>query len=204
MKKYVLIPFTNSSAAAASAVPAAPAAPAVPAVATAAATTTTAVPAVSTAAATTTAVPAVPAVPAAAVPAAAVPAAAAAATPKLSSDSILSSIPQNIKYKARAILQHIEDNDENITWNKKGEVIINQNLIPNSHIIDLIKCMLYRYKNVQPEGLHQFRVALRDSNIPQTLVQNGSGIIRKQSSQRKPPPGVPITEKKERWIWHKM
>ena len=199
MKKYVLIPFTNSSATAAAAAAAAAAVPAVPAVATAAATTTTAVPAVSTAAATTTAVPAVPAV-----PAAAVPAAAAAATPKLSSDSILSSIPQNIKYKARAILQHIEDNDENITWNKKGEVIINQNLIPNSHIIDLIKCTLYRYKNVQPEGLHQFRVALRDSNIPQTLVQNGSGIIRKQSSQRKPPPGVPITEKKERWIWHKM
>ena len=59
-------------------------------------------------------------------------------------------------------------------------------------------------KREQPEGLHQFRVALRDSNIPQTLVQNGSGIIQKQSSQRKPPPGVPITEKKERWIWHKM
>jgi len=127
-----------------------------------------------------------------------------ATLPKLSSDSILISIPQNIKKKAQAILQHIDANDEYITWNKKGEVIIKQNLIPKSHIIDLIKCTLYSYKNIHPEGLHQFRQALLDSNIPQTLLQKGSGINLSENKGKPPPPGVPITKKKEAWIWHKM
>ena len=135
---------------------------------------------------------------------AAAPASHNVALSKLSSDSILISIPQNIKKKAQAILQHIEANNEYITWNKKGEVIIKQNLIPKSHIVDLIKCTLYSYKNIHPEGLHQFRQALLDSNIPQTLIQKGSGINLSENKGKSPPPGVPISKKKKAWIWHKM
>ena len=111
--------------------------------------------------------------------------------PKLSSDDIIASLPKNIKHKAIAILKHISQNSDYITWNEIGEVSINQNVIANSHIIDLIKCSLYPYKNINPPGLAQFNTALQESNIPQTLLQKGAGLSL-VSSVKKPPPGFPL------------
>ena len=115
----------------------------------------------------------------------------ASSHPKLSSDDIIASLPKNIKHKAIAILKHISQNSDYITWNEIGEVSINQNVIANSHIIDLIKCSLYPYKNINPPGLAQFNTALQESNIPQTLLQKGAGLSL-VSSDKKPPPGIPL------------
>jgi hypothetical protein len=103
-------------------------------------------------------------------------------------DNILCTLPNNIKARARGILNHMKNND--IYWNVKGEIVINNTTIPNSHIIDLIKCSLYPYKSFTPIGLNQFQSALIDTNIPQTLLQTGSGFIK-----RLPPPGIPINQK---------
>lgn len=134
---------------------------------------------------------------------------------KLDANHILSSIPIKLKPKARAILLHIQHNSDKIDWNEKGEISLYNRKIEGSHIIDLIKCSLFPYKNVYPKGLESFLTALRDSNIPQTLlIQSGKGF-------NKPPPGIPGTppppsrgprtfdlairsKKGVKWLWQKM
>ena len=112
-------------------------------------------------------------------------------------DFILASIPKNIQTKARAILEHISK-DSNLDWNEKGELIINGEIINNSHITDLIKCALYSYKNFNPHGYDRFRTALQISNLPQSLLQRGEGL---------PPPGIPdktINSNNQEWVWHQI
>jgi hypothetical protein len=119
---------------------------------------------------------------------------------RLTQESILMSFPKNIKQKAKAILEHIM-NSKCLEWNDKGEISINNKTISNSHITDLIKCSLYPYKNIIPEGYDQFISELNSSNIPKTLIQIGQGL---------PPPGVPSenpSSKKytaKKWSWHQM
>ena len=72
--------------------------------------------------------------------------------------------------------------------------------VQGSHIIDLLKCTLYPYKQFTPIGFDQFHAALEAINIPRSLItQTGRGLL--------PPPGLPITSKPDRptkWVWHKM
>ena len=92
-------------------------------------------------------------------------------------------------------------------WNEKGEVIIEDECIDNSHITDLVKCTLYSYKNLNPKGYDQFQLALQKSNIPQSLVQKGKGLTifghQNDNSKHLPPPGIPINQSKsQEWVWH--
>ena len=122
-------------------------------------------------------------------------------TPKLSSDQILDSLPKSIRNKVKAILSHIDRNDNYIEWNEKGEVTINGDIIPSSQIIDLIKCCFYPYKDFTPEGFEQFKAALAHINTPHTLI--GGGALP-------PPPGLPNKKRspnnpnKKKWVWHQM
>jgi len=118
-------------------------------------------------------------------------------TKKLSTNQILDSLPKNIRNKVRAILNHINQNGDYIQWNEKGEITIDGESIPNSQIVDLIKCCFYPYKDFTPEGLEQFKVALSKINTPQTLI-GGGGLKHLQ-----PPPGLP-TKKRKQWVWHQM
>lgn len=135
----------------------------------------------------------------------------------LTQEAILKAMPGNIKTKARGILNHLIKN--NFSWNSKGELIINQKPIENSHIIDLIKASLYPFKNFSPVGLRDFIDSLIATNIPPSFIQRGGGL---------PPPGRPeisevprnltrsgikpklsrskkqIGRKTEKWIWHKI
>ena len=130
--------------------------------------------------------------------------------PKVSTNQILESLPKSIRNKVKAILSHIERNDNYINWNEKGEVTIDGDLIPNSQIIDLIKCCFYPYKDFTPEGLGQFKIALVHINTPHTLIGGGSlkGLSptakkRTASQPLPPPPGIP-TKKRKQWVWHQM
>lgn len=124
---------------------------------------------------------------------------------RLNIETILSTIPKNIKHKAKAILDHII-NSGSLDWNDKGEIIIDQSTLNNTHITDLIKSNFYTYKNFSPLGYSQFRSALEKSNLPQSLLQRGEGLTSKHT-EGLPPPGVPLKEKEENtktWVWHKM
>ena len=62
--------------------------------------------------------------------------------------------------------------DDNIAWNAKGELVYKGDVVPNTHIHDLIQDVLRKRKTHIPVGWQTFARALRESNIPQDLVGN--------------------------------
>ena len=62
--------------------------------------------------------------------------------------------------------------DNNITWNAKGELVYKGDVIPNTHIHDLVQDVLRKRKTHNPHGWEIFAKALKESNIPQDLVGN--------------------------------
>ena len=88
-------------------------------------------------------------------------------------DTILMAIPKNNQHKARALLMHIQtDKCRTLTWNDRGEIIISGESVPGSHISDLIKDAMYRYRNLTPIGHDKFYKTLADMNIPLGLIGN--------------------------------
>jgi len=86
----------------------------------------------------------------------------------------LSVFPQNYRNRAQNLLTHVR-NQAGIDWNQKGEILVNDNAIPGSHVVDLIDNTI-RYKKGtradQLPGHREFVNALRESNVPQALIGN--------------------------------
>ena len=61
-----------------------------------------------------------------------------------SDDSILSVVPANMRSMAQMLLNHIHQHTP-ITWNEHGQLVIDGQVIPYSHIADLIKDALVDY-----------------------------------------------------------
>ena len=92
--------------------------------------------------------------------------------PKTSIESqIIQSAPKNLRQKASALLKRIKQ-DNNIEWNTKGELVYKGEVVPKSHIHDLVQDVLRKRKNHVPRGWETFARALKESNIPQDLVGN--------------------------------
>ena len=88
---------------------------------------------------------------------------------KYDEEKVMSAIPKQMKSRAQAILNMISGT--NITWNDKGELIVDNTTVPGSNICDLLKSVIVKYK-FKPVGLDVFVKALADNNVPQTLIQN--------------------------------
>ena len=84
---------------------------------------------------------------------------------------IIQSAPKNLRHKASVLLRRLKQ-DDNITWNTKGELVYKGDVIPNTHIHDLVQDVLRKRKTHVPVGWQTFVRALRESNIPQDLVGN--------------------------------
>ena len=84
---------------------------------------------------------------------------------------IIQSAPKNLRHKASVLLRRLKQ-DDNIAWNTKGELVYKGDVIPNTHIHDLVQDVLRKRKTHVPVGWQTFARALRESNIPQDLVGN--------------------------------
>ena len=84
---------------------------------------------------------------------------------------IIQSAPKNLRHKASLLLRRLKQ-DGNIAWNTKGELIYKGDVVPNTHIHDLVQDVLRKRKTHVPIGWQTFARALRESNIPQDLVGN--------------------------------
>lgn len=111
-------------------------------------------------------------------------------------DEIISRLPKYLHNRAITLLNFISDKTP-ITWNSEGELIINQETITGSHIVDLLKDALSN-SSFTPIGYDIFYKNL--GNIPRSLIYNtkrryllgfGEGNIENISSQSSPPPGLP-------------
>ena len=81
----------------------------------------------------------------------------------MDTEVILSAIPKNYRTRAQALLNHITaDPQHRFRWNQQGELIYRGQVIPGSHITDLLK---NSQRHSQPVGLQEFQDGLKELNI---------------------------------------
>ena len=89
---------------------------------------------------------------------------------RLNEDIILTFLNPRHKIRGQTLLNTLANV---IDWNYKGEIISQNECVPGSHIADLLKACLHHYKDYERfEGLTEFCTALKESNIPLTLIGN--------------------------------
>ncbi|KAJ8320134.1 hypothetical protein KUTeg_001721 [Tegillarca granosa] len=111
----------------------------------------------------------------------------------LSIEDILVAIPNNVRNKARALLNHLR---KHLKWNDRGEISADGHIIPGSNIVDLVKASVKEYKDFKPVGLELFNKVIHDSNTPLSLLATSNKQI---GSGLQPPPGAPTSVSKYVW-----
>jgi hypothetical protein len=104
-------------------------------------------------------------------------------------EGILSSLPKSVYNKGKALLKFIT---KHLSWNDKGEILIDDKPVTYSHIIDLVRDALIPSKTFKPIGLDEFYSKLK--YIPLSLIQNPLRrqlLIDQKGSGIPPPPGIP-------------
>ena len=78
-------------------------------------------------------------------------------TDSLSVEMIVRGIPKTMKSRAEALLAHLKERGDVITWDDMGQVLLDGVLIPKSNISDLVS---------------DFYNVLSKINVPKDLVRN--------------------------------
>ena len=111
----------------------------------------------------------------------------------LSTEMIVRGIPKTMKTRAQALLAHLKEREDVITWDDMGQVLLNGVLIPKSNISDLISDAMRSRKHFNPVGVREFYNVLNEINIPKDLVRNerrwSEAEKNKVSFDEKKPPG---------------
>ena len=90
----------------------------------------------------------------------------------MSIEMIVRSIPKSMKSRAEALLAHLKEREDVITWDDMGQVLVDGVLIPRSNITDLVSDAMRSRKNFNPIGVHEFYSVLNKINVPKDLVRN--------------------------------
>ena len=93
-------------------------------------------------------------------------------TDSISTEMIVRSIPKSMKKRAEALLAHLKEREDIITWDEMGQVLLNGVLIPKSNITDLVSDAMRYRKNFNPVGVQEFYKVLKEMNIPKDIVRN--------------------------------
>ena len=90
----------------------------------------------------------------------------------LSESEILESIPKSSRSLAQSMINRSKANRDQITWNNKGEMVVDGNPVSGSNIIDLINDQLKSRKTFNPTGWEKFTESLDKINMPKYLMRN--------------------------------
>ena len=90
----------------------------------------------------------------------------------LSAEMIIRGIPKTMKTRAQALLAHLKEREDIITWDDMGQVLLKGVLMPKSNISDLISDAMRSRKHFNPVGVREFYNVLNEINIPKDLVKN--------------------------------
>ena len=93
-------------------------------------------------------------------------------TDSLSVEMIVRSIPKTMKSRAEALLAHLKEREDVITWDDMGQVLVDGVLIPKSNISDLVSDAMRSRKHFKPIGVREFYNVLNKINVPKDLVRN--------------------------------
>ena len=110
----------------------------------------------------------------------------------LSVEMIVRGIPKTMKTRAEALLAHLKEREDVITWDDMGQVLLNGVLIPKSNISDLVSDAMRPRKHFNPVGVREFYNVLNKINVPKVLVRNerrwSEAEKKKVSFDEKTPP----------------
>ena len=85
---------------------------------------------------------------------------------------VLDTVPKRWRTQASRLLTHIKVHPD-ISWSSKGELVLKNTVIPQTHAVDLINDLLRkRTSSSLPTGWRLLADALKDSNIPHELIGN--------------------------------
>ena len=90
----------------------------------------------------------------------------------LSVEMIVRGITKTMKTRAEALLAHLKERGDVITWDDMGQVLVDGVLIPKSNISDLVSDAMRSRKHFNPVGVREFYNVLNKINIPKDLVRN--------------------------------
>ena len=90
----------------------------------------------------------------------------------LSAEMIVRGIPKTMKTRAEALLAHLKERGDVITWDDMGQVLVDGVLIPKSNISDLVSDAMRSRKHFNPVGVREFYYVLNKINVPKDLVRN--------------------------------
>ena len=93
-------------------------------------------------------------------------------TDSLSVEMIVRGIPKTMKSRAEALLAHLRERGDVITWDDMGQVLVDGVLIPKSNISDLVSDAMRSRKHFNPVGVREFYNVLSKINVPKDLVRN--------------------------------
>ena len=93
-------------------------------------------------------------------------------TDSLSVEMIVRGIPKTMKSRAEALLAHLKEREDVITWDDMGQVLVDGVLIPKSNISDLVSDAMRPRKHFNPIGVREFYNVLNKINVPKDLVRN--------------------------------
>lgn len=92
--------------------------------------------------------------------------------PKWLNSKMLQGVPKAKRSQATLLAQYINDMSS-VKINQQGEVTINGNLVPGSHILDLIHDFSRERRRGQPAvGADLLAVALKQENVPREFIGN--------------------------------
>ena len=105
-------------------------------------------------------------------------------------DDILTSVPKMYRRKADAFLKYIQS-DKDIAWDQQGQLILKGQVIPKSHIIDLIHDSLRLRKKVKrANGWRELSHHLSNRNVPKELIGNETWSTSPNTPAKKDKPFV--------------
>ena len=87
-------------------------------------------------------------------------------------EMIVRGIPKTMKTRAEALLAHLKERGDVITWDDMGQVLLDGVLIPKSNISDLVSDAMRSRKHFNPVGVREFYNVLNKINVPKDLVRN--------------------------------
>ena len=90
----------------------------------------------------------------------------------LSVEMIVRGIPKTMKTRAEALLAHLKERGDVITWDDMGQVLLDGVLIPKSNISDLVSDAMRSRKHFNPVGVREFYNVLNKINVAKDLVRN--------------------------------
>ena len=84
---------------------------------------------------------------------------------------IVASVPKNLQKQAKLLIERVKRHP-NVGWNQRGELLIQGQKVANSNMVDLVKDLLKKRKNVNPPGWKELATELRESNVPLEYIRN--------------------------------